>query len=101
MTTKCNNRLAAIAIAAAACAAPFGAQADAVFRGRESWACIKAHHGEVLSRDFLLTRFWGVDFDGGDAALTVAIHRLREKLGPDARLVETVSRQGYRLVLNG
>jgi len=53
--------------------------------------------GEVFSRDFLLTRLWGTGFDGGDAALSVAVHRLREKLGEDARLIETVSRQGYRL----
>jgi DNA-binding response OmpR family regulator len=45
----------------------------------------------VHSRDFLLTRFWGVDFDGGDATLIVAIHRLREKLWSDAHLVETIS----------
>ncbi len=55
-----------------------------------------SHPGEVFSRDFLLTKFWGVDFDGGDSALTVALHRLREKLGGDATLLETVARQGYR-----
>ena len=52
---------------------------------------IFAYPGEVHSRDFLLTRFWGVDFDGGDATLIVAIHRLREKLWSDAHLVETMS----------
>ena len=52
--------------------------------------------GEVVSRDFLLTRFWGLDFDGGDSVLTVALHRLRDKLGADARLIRTVPRQGYR-----
>ena len=52
--------------------------------------------GEVVSRDSLLTRFWGLDFDGGDAVLTVALHRLRGKLGADARLIRTVPRQGYR-----
>lgn len=56
-----------------------------------------SHPGEVLSRDFLLTRFWGMDFDGGDAALTVALHRLRAKLGPSSHIIETVARQGYRM----
>ena len=59
------------------------------------------HPGEVLSRDFLITRFWGVDFDGGDAALTVALHRIRAKLGGSAHLIETVARQGYRFDATG
>ena len=80
---------------------PDGSSHEISPREVEMLRCFLAHPGEVLSRDFLLTRFWGVDFDGGDAALTVAIHRLREKLGLDARLVETVSRQGYRLVASG
>jgi len=58
--------------------------------------CFFVHAGEVLSRDFLITHFWGRDFEGGDAVLTVALHRLREKLGDDASLIKTVSRQGYR-----
>lgn len=54
------------------------------------------HPGEVVTRDFLLTRFWGVDFEGGEAALSTAIARLREKLGPAAARIETVRGVGYR-----
>lgn len=57
--------------------------------------------GEAVSRDFLLTRFWGADFEGGDSALTVAMHRLRGKLGTDSPRLKTVSRQGYRFEPEG
>lgn len=54
------------------------------------------HPGEVATRDFLLTRFWGLDFEGGEAALSTAVARLREKLGPAAARIETVRGVGYR-----
>ena len=54
------------------------------------------HPGEVSTRDFLLTRFWGLDFEGGEAALSTAVARLREKLGPAAARIETVRGVGYR-----
>jgi len=54
------------------------------------------HPEEVLSHDFLLTRFWGLDFDGNEATLTTAIRRLREKLGDVGSRIESVYGQGYR-----
>lgn len=54
-----------------------------------------SHRGEVLTRDFLITRFWGLSFDGNDATLSVAISRLREKLGPSGSCIRTVFRTGY------
>ena len=70
---------------------PDGSSHEISPREVEMLRCFLAYPGEVHSRDFLLTRFWGVDFDGGDATLIVAIHRLREKLWSDAHLVETIS----------
>ena len=51
--------------------------------------------GEVMSADSLLTRFWGADFYGGDAALRMAIARLKAKLGSDGRFIRNVYRSGY------
>ena len=56
------------------------------------------HPNEVLSRDFLFTRFWGRNFVGEDATLSVAISRLREKLGPVSSHIETIYGDGYRFV---
>ena len=55
----------------------------------------KAHPGEKLTRDFLLTKFWGGDFPGGDGALSMAMVRLRAKLGRSGRMIVTAPRVGY------
>ena len=54
-----------------------------------------AHPGEVFSRDFLETKFWGVDFEGGVSTLSMAIKRLREKLGETGVELESVRSSGY------
>ena len=53
------------------------------------------HRGEVISRDNLITRFWGLAFDGNEKTLSVAISRLREKLGPAGSCIRTITGAGY------
>ena len=53
------------------------------------------HPDEVFSRDFLFTRFWGADFEGGDSTLSMAIKRLREKLGGRGGTLESIRGCGY------
>ena len=50
---------------------------------------------QVFSRDALLTRFWGVDFGGTDHALSMAVARLREKLGAAGDALRAVRGGGY------
>ena len=57
--------------------------------------CLRQKPGEIFSRDYLITRFWGVDFEGCENVLTVTLHRLREKLGTDAPRIVTAPRKGY------
>jgi two-component system, OmpR family, copper resistance phosphate regulon response regulator CusR len=52
------------------------------------------HPDQVLSREQLLSRVWGYDFDPGSNVVDVYIRRLREKLAPD--VIETVRGVGYR-----
>ena len=54
------------------------------------------HAGHVLSREQLLSRVWGYDFDPGSNVADVYIGYLRQKLGSD--LIQTVRGVGYRLV---
>lgn len=54
------------------------------------------HPGEVHCRDFLCAKLWGAEFDGTENALTVAISRLRKKLGADAAAIESIRGIGYR-----
>ena len=54
---------------------------------------------QVLSREQLLSRVWGMDFDPGSNVVDVYVRYLRKKLG--ANVVETVRGMGYRLPTNG
>ncbi len=53
------------------------------------------HPDQVLSREQLLSRVWGIDFDPGSNVVDVYVRYLREKLG--ASHIETVRGMGYRL----
>jgi DNA-binding response OmpR family regulator len=54
-----------------------------------------SHPGQVLSREQLLSRVWGYDFDPGSNIVDVYVGYLRKKLGKD-RIVNTRG-MGYRL----
>ncbi len=53
------------------------------------------HPDQVLSREQLLSRVWGLDFDPGSNVVDVYVRYLRSKLGTDS--IETVRGMGYRL----
>ncbi|MGP7959711.1 response regulator transcription factor [Sanguibacter sp. A247] len=57
------------------------------------------HPGQVLSREQLLSRVWGYDFDPGSNVVDVYVRYLRQKLGADR--VVTVRGMGYRLAQPG
>ena len=52
--------------------------------------------GRVLSREVLLDRVWGYTFEGYARTVDTHIRRLRKKLGPAAKHIETVWGIGYR-----
>ena len=53
------------------------------------------HPDQVLSREQLLSRVWGLDFDPGSNVVEVYVRYLRAKIGADR--IETVRGMGYRL----
>ena len=53
--------------------------------------------GRVLSRDFLLDRIWGHEYYGETRTVDVHIRHIRQKLGDDAGMIETVRGVGYKL----
>jgi DNA-binding response OmpR family regulator len=53
--------------------------------------------GKVLTRDQLLDKVWGYQFDGYARTVDTHIRRLRQKIDPYAGWIETVRGVGYRL----
>ena len=53
--------------------------------------------GRVYSREQLLIRFWGYDFDGNERVVDNHIKKLRKALGSCGCTIETVRKFGYRL----
>lgn len=53
--------------------------------------------GIVLTRNQILCRIWGYDFDGETRTVDVHVRTLRQKLGEEGNLIETVRGVGYRI----
>lgn len=54
--------------------------------------------GSVVSRDSLLVRIWGYDYEGDERILDNHMKKLRKALGDEGRRIKTVIRKGYKLV---
>ena len=59
--------------------------------------CLLRNRGLVLSREQLLVKCWGYDYEGEARAVDTQIKRLREKLGDKADCIKTVIKAGYKL----
>ena len=55
--------------------------------------------GIALKREGILDAVWGDDYFGGDRTVDIHVRRLRSKLPPLTRHIETVHGVGYRFVL--
>lgn len=80
---------------------------QAVFAGKREVAltpkefallrCLMQNKNMVMSREQLLIKCWGYDYEGESRAVDTHIKRLREKLGGHAACIKTVIKAGYRL----
>lgn len=52
--------------------------------------------GVVFTREALLNKVWGYDYDGDERTVDTHVKRLRQKLGEAADYVHTVYRVGYQ-----
>ncbi len=59
------------------------------------FAFIVTHPNRAYSREVLLRRVWGSDYYGGSRTVDVHIRRIRSKIGPLSRRLETVRNVGY------
>lgn len=51
----------------------------------------------IFSREQLLIRFWGYDFDGSERVVDNHIKKLRRALGESGKMIGTVRKAGYRM----
>lgn len=59
--------------------------------------CLMRNRNTVMSREQLLIKCWGYDYEGESRAVDTHIRRLRDKLGTAAGYVKTVIKAGYKL----
>ena len=59
--------------------------------------CLLQNRNTVLSREQLLVKCWGYDYEGDARAVDTHIRRLRDKLGAAAGMIKTVIKSGYKL----
>jgi DNA-binding response OmpR family regulator len=73
-----------------------GTDLDLTRREMDMLELLLRHPGRTFSRDYLLERLWGADFDGLDRAVDTQMVRLRKKLGDFGECIEAVWGVGYR-----
>jgi len=73
-----------------------GAELDLTPKEYELLVLFVSNPGRAFSREFLLEKLWGYEYDGFDRTVDTHITRLRKKLGPLGDHVDTVWGVGYR-----
>ena len=56
--------------------------------------------GQIFSREQLLNRIWGYDFEGTTRTIDTHIKTLRQKLGDEGKHIVTLIRSGYKFEVN-
>ena len=74
-----------------------GAPVELTPREFELLLALVRARGQLLYRDALYERVWGLDSDAGPRTVDIHIHRLRKKLHWDDKIV-TVPKVGYKLL---
>ena len=72
---------------------------DLTFKEFEVLNCLCENKGIVFSREDLLNKVWGYDFEGTTRADDILIQRLRKKLGPCQTYIKTLYKAGYKFDL--
>lgn len=57
--------------------------------------------GIVVTREIILERVWGIDFEGESRTLDMHIRTLRQKLGEAGNMIRTVRNVGYMIDTEG
>lgn len=74
-----------------------GRDVTLTFKEFELLCLMIANSGTVFTRDQILQKIWGIDFDGENRTVDVHIRTLRTKLGVCGDYIETVRGVGYKI----
>lgn len=74
-----------------------GEEITLTFKEFELLFVFMENRGNAVSRETLLNKIWGYNFEGESRTLDVHVGSLRHKLGEKGRLIETIRNVGYRL----
>ncbi len=67
------------------------------FREFELLRFLIENRGIVFSRDTLLSKVWGYEYSGESRTVDVHIRTLRQKIGDDGTIIQTVRNIGYKI----
>ncbi len=74
-----------------------GKDVTLTFKEFELLVLLISHKGRVFTRDKILQKIWGFEFDGENRTVDVHIRTLRTKLGDCGEYIETVRGLGYKM----
>ena len=74
-----------------------GRPAELTYKEYELLKLLLANVGIVTTREVILDRIWGTDFEGESRTLDMHIKTLRQKLGEAGGMIKTVRNVGYLL----
>ena len=73
-----------------------GGEIDLTHKEFELLRFFMQNKNQVFSREQLLNRIWGYDFEGNTRTVDTHIKTLRQKLGQEGRHIVTLIRSGYK-----
>ena len=51
--------------------------------------------GRILTREQIINKLWGYDYEGNERSVDTHIKKLRKALGKDGKIIKTVVKRGY------
>ena len=74
-----------------------GEEVNLTYKEFELLCFLMENQDHVFSRDVLLNKIWGYDFDGESRTVDVHIRTLRQKLGKCGDYIQTIRGIGYKI----
>lgn len=74
-----------------------GEEIELTYKEYEILKYLMKNKGIVLTRDSLMEKIWGYDFEHGNRTVDVHIQSLRKKLGAAGETIKTIRNVGYKI----